>query len=267
MSVNQFAPVANLTTYQRLNEVGELGTYHLLIATEVVKDLQGWSQMWSYPNIDPDVGKDMFIIMDNGLIEAGEPADAEVLHAACEAVHPNVVVLPDVLGHYKETEYLVKRDYGKFKSLGYPLMGVLQGRTAEEVVRLLTLYEALALDYISIPRVMTAHFGSRRWLVERVRWIGKPIHLLGWSENVEDDLRCAAMQGVMGIDSAVPIWWTDPMPRTPPTESPFGSRPSNYWTFSPTGDEFKIIRANIKWSRWWINKYADELRTRAVGTF
>jgi hypothetical protein len=258
--VNKFAPVANLPIYKRLDAANELGDYHLLIATEVVKDLEAWQTFWCGV-----ADSDVFIIMDNGLIEAGAAADFQVVGTAADTVQADCIVLPDALGDFHETRSLFNKYYDSFRSLGRPLMGVVQGQTVEEVAEITKLYIDAGVEYLSIPRVMVEIFGTRRWLVERARWYGKPIHLLGWSENVEDDFRCAAMPGVMGIDSAVPIWWgllpnADTMPYTPPRTSPFGKRPADYWNRDADNNrvDMDLVLTNIRWTRRWIEKYAQE---------
>src|SRR3954462_4813998 len=83
---NQFAPVCNLEVYKHLFDE-DRGTYQLLIATEVVKNPDDWADFWI-----GEVTADHFIIMDNGLIEAGAAADIELIRAACVAVAPSCVV-------------------------------------------------------------------------------------------------------------------------------------------------------------------------------
>ena len=267
---NQFAPVAPLPIYRRLREAGELGDYHLLIATEVVKDFEAWNNFWvPYGSARTD-GR--FIIMDNGLIEAGAAADIDLIAQACDAVQPSCVVLPDVLGDFEGTFREASRHFQTFRKLGYPLMGVIQGENVEEVAEITKFYVDNGVEYLSIPRVMVDIFGTRRWLVERARWYGKPIHLLGWSEDVEDDFQCAAMPGVMGIDSAVPIWWgllpiADHMPARPPKVSPFGKRPADYWTKDADNMrvDMDIVLHNIRWTQSWIDRFVQGALTAVKG--
>lgn len=268
MVENQFAPVANLPIYKHLERAGELGSYHLLIATEVAKDLDGWAQFWKGPahRYTP------FTIMDNGLIEAGAAADHGLVKAACEATNATCVVLPDVLGDYTATTNAAVEAYDDFRKIGLPLMGVIQGKTLEEVAAITQLYIDMDVDYLSIPRVMVEHFGTRRWIVERARWFGKPIHLLGWSEDVEDDLMCAGMGGVMGIDSAVPIWRglvpiAETMPHVPPRHGDFGKRPKDYWEkdADPNRVDMDLVISNIRWVRSWIARYAQTARSAGKG--
>lgn len=261
---NEFAPVANLSIYRRLLAAGELWNYHLHIATEVVKDPVGWHDFWMPGR------SGQFIIMDNGLIETGAAADTGLVGDAADIVGASCVILPDALGEYYKTQRLVVNSYDDFRKIGLPLMGVVQGKTATEVVKMLKLYDDMEVDYISIPRVMVGYHGTRRWIVERAAWNGRPIHLLGWSENLEDDLRCAALPGVMGIDSAVPIWWgltpnAEHFPYRPPMHAAFGKRPVDYWTKDADNNrvDMDIVLANIRWVRNWIGRYVQDVLTAA----
>jgi hypothetical protein len=246
MKVNQFAPVANLETYRRL-PLDVLGEYQLLIATEVVKDLDAWGDFWVGA-----VVTEQFIIMDNGLIESGTSADVGVIGAAAEAVQASCIVLPDTLGDFEATLAASGKAMETYREVGLPLMGVIQGRTVEEVETIIDFYIGNDVEYLSIPRVMVEIFKTRRWLVERVRWRGKPIHLLGWSENVADDLACAAMEGVVGIDSAVPLWLPHYFGPVPTSQTVYGKRPSDFWDAIPDQDDLDRMETNIRWTRGWI---------------
>ena len=61
---------------------------------------------------------------------------------------------------------------------------------------------------ISIPRALVNILGSRREPIEALQNNGfrdVPIHLLGFSCNYHDDIYCARLEGIIGIDSATPI--------------------------------------------------------------
>jgi hypothetical protein len=237
----QFAPVANLPMYDRMQEMGILGDYHLLIASEVVKDIEAWSNFWVEE-------ADQFIIMDNGLIELGYPCDPETLKQAAEAVHADCIVLPDVLGDFEKTLKAVKSSYHELSTLGYPMLGVVQGRTFDQVEALMEFYEHIGVSYVSIPRVMVSIFGSRIPLVKRVQSYGLPIHLLGFSDNLYDDMLAASLPGVMGIDSAVPLWYLGTLPTDPPVDADFGRRPVDYWTMDADQPNY----SNVERIRTWL---------------
>jgi len=243
----QFAPVANLAGYDRLEELGLLGSYHLLIATEVVKDVSAWENFWLVRGpVDGD--PERFVIMDNGLIETGVPTDPQTLKEAADAVEATCIVLPDVLRDYHKTLKVVSAALPELQRTGYPLMGVVQGRTWEEVDYIVDFYQRVGVQFLSIPRVMVEIFGSRVPLVHRFRHRGMPIHLLGFSENMWDDVVSATMSGVIGLDSAVPLWYHTSLPERPPLNADFGRRPRDYWT--TPGDAFNYD--NVGKVRQWL---------------
>lgn len=263
--MNQYAPVASLPIYKRLAAVSNemFGAYHLLIATEVLKDPEAWGEFWDYRNLKiriADQYEDVFVIMDNGLIETGKPLKWKELTRAATTVGASCIVLPDALGDFKTTKKRVIQAMKGITPGDFPLLGVIQGRTDDEVLECLELYQKVGVSYISIPRVMVDIFGSRKPLIRFVQhaWNG-PIHLLGFSDNLNDDMESAAMPGVMGIDSAVPIWRgllpiCEYLPVDPPPHVSYGKRPKEYWTQTPSmvrGD-FDIVAMNIEKVRWWI---------------
>jgi hypothetical protein len=265
----EFAPVASLPIYKRLLDSGDLGNYHLLIASEVLKDVDGWHDFWTYPPFAPEdhpVVKS-FIIMDNGLIETGKPLPPLQLFRAAEAVDANCIVLPDKLGNYDATRKLFLKHFAPMSAGPFPLMGVLQGQTYADVRRLLSLYVEYGVQYVSVPRVMVDIFGSR---IELVHMINsevdsglKPwIHLLGFSNRLEDDMIAASHPMVMGIDSAVPIWMglanEEYLPSRPPVNLDLGRRPKNYWSLEPDPHtvNIDIVNANVRKVRAWLTQYA-----------
>jgi len=271
MGTAAFAPVASLPIYRRLLESGELGTYQLLIASEVLKDSAAWQEFWSFPSLPPEVGKDQFIIMDNGLIETGFPLPATDLELAAAVVDADCIVMPDVLGQMKMTLKLVRANIDALHRTGYPLLGVLQGDSWGDIAKLLDEYAKMNVKYISVPRVMTEIHGSRVGLVHAVadRWqalqgsVTRPhpfIHLLGFSNNLFDDMLAAQHPEVMGIDSAVPIWYAlkenEYFPHVALRQFDVGKRPENYWEMLPDDHRanFDIVLANVRKVRGWLRR-------------
>jgi hypothetical protein len=271
----KFAPVANLEVYRALHRTGLLGNYHLLIATEVVKAPNAWMAFWGseileppFPIITP------FIIMDNGLIETGRPTDPETLVRAASTVGASCVVLPDVLGDMEQTLTLARQalDDG-LEAATIAKLGVVQGQTQAEVMHCVSTYSTWGVKYISVPRVMVSIFGSRVPIVRTLyRTFSMPIHLLGFSENIDDDMRASAQDGVMGIDSATPIWrgliQHEFLPHQPPITANFGKRPPDYWTrgLDPIEGyrETVLIERNLTKVRQWMrDASAREAEARA----
>jgi len=149
-----------------------------------------------------------FIILDNSLIELGEPVSFEVMREAVSIVQPSCIVLPDKLGD-KDATITMSRGASKlWNELHVPFMAVPQGQTLDELAECAQVLAAIqGVMYFGLPRFFTSTTGTRRNAVSLLRrFLPKiPIHLLGFSDNVIDDIYCARMEGVMGIDSAAPI--------------------------------------------------------------
>jgi len=255
MTSGKFAPVANLPVYEMLAESGDLGSYHLLIASEVLKAPKAWGAFWTRRSLID--GEPVFTIMDNALIELGYPLESTQLVAAAAAVMASCIVLPDVLGDAKETMQLAGKalDDAVLRGSGFPLMGVVQGTTLLEVDTTVRFYMNAGVEYLSVPRVMTDIFGSRVELTKRVwDWAYKPIHLLGFSNDLHDDMVAAVQDGVMGIDSAVPLWAGMEDHRLDEITA-MSKRPKNYWDRVPVTDkQFLVMLENVRLTRSLINQ-------------
>jgi len=219
--------------------------------------------MRKYPNSENgEQNGRPYIIMDNSLIELGYPLPVEDVVAAAEIVNATVIVLPDVLGdRIKTLEHATKAaitlDELRPRSpyaRRVKMLGVAQGQTLNEVFSCARdMIQLIGVDIISIPRHVTAKVGSRIKLAEMVRQYGRPVHLLGFSENLLDDFTALGIPGVMGIDSAVPIWYGlqgFELPTTPPINADFGKRPEDYE--SQTEINSKVIQ-NLRRVDRWVN--------------
>lgn len=201
----QFGPVAPLPILEELNDAGVLGTYHLLLAHDVVKHPNQYRRLFNKPN--------MFIIMDNSLIELGHPVDTQTMVDACKIANADVCVLPDYLGDYERTIAATTAVYDEWVSAPLPgFMAVVQGKTFDECVRCINSYRVLdeadkAIEMWSAPKIIQKHLNTRYTLIDKmVKMKCTPIHMLGFSDNLNDDIFCAhSFQDVQGIDSAVPI--------------------------------------------------------------
>jgi hypothetical protein len=158
--------------------------------------------------------------MDNSIVELGHPVDARTMRRALEIVPSQVVVLPDVIREFDQTLELSfgaaeqYREFVDFTKTMY--MAVPQGTSLDELKK--SAWELKFIEGVGcwgVPRHITSLLGSRQ---EFTKWIwddmemhlayrrhGPFIHLLGFSDDMEDDLTCCNLPGVMGIDSAVPI--------------------------------------------------------------
>lgn len=210
--MSRFAPVVPIHMAEDLQRVGLFGDYHLPLAHDVLKFPDEYTSLFRTVRESPE----SFVILDNSLIELGASMDLHSLVQAAEAVSPDCVVIPDELGSGKNTMRMAAHfieewnAYTKdFASDNRPdLMGVVQGASIDECMEVVDLYRMAGVQYISVPRVCTKILGSRIPLLVEILRLNEAfagIHLLGFSDNVFDDLAAAKLPGVMGIDSAVPI--------------------------------------------------------------
>lgn len=205
-----FAPVCSLKMLKQMEDVGDLGEYHLLLAHKVLEQPIEW--MMFFKKINAFLGRKPFIIMDNSLIELGYPLTAQQIADAAGVVNANVIVLPDVLTNHRETVDLsvaaMEALRGKIPDK-MKLLGVVQGTTWKEYLDCAEdLVHYAHVDHLSIPRVTAEVLGSRIYISSAIQEIypDKHIHMLGFSDNIADDI-CATIctPNCMGIDSSLPM--------------------------------------------------------------
>lgn len=215
--MSRFAPVVPVAIAAALqsNTSGDLfGRYHLVLAHDVLKP----EHRELYRKIFERVREsypDPFIILDNSVVELGEAMSLSKLCEAADIVRANCIVIPDVIGDGEATRGRALEFAEEYNSskVAYPLMGVIQGRTLSSCMRTLEVYRTIPnLEYLGVPRILTKQHGSRSlFLTAYVRWtvatkkIHHGIHLLGFSDDILDDVACARLPFVQGIDSSVPI--------------------------------------------------------------
>lgn len=268
--MDRFAPVAPIAIHERMADAGVLGSYHLLLAHQVLASPAVHKAFYRHRlpvmikngNALRERNGKPYIIMDNSLIELGYPLPVADVLVAAETVNASVVVLPDVLGDRIKTLELSAQAANELNELrvssayarGVRMLGVAQGQTLNDVFSCARdLIQQVGVDLVSIPRHVTAKVGSRVKLAEMVRQYGKPVHLLGFSENLLDDFTALGIPGVIGIDSAVPIWFGlqgFELPTTPPVDADFGKRPKDYE--SQTEINSQVIR-NLRRVDRWVN--------------
>jgi len=185
-----------------LKEKGILGNYHLLLAHDIADNETLYREVFG------DLDGAM-IIMDNSTVELGHPVEIDVMLRAKEVVHANLVVLPDYLGEMQETIDGSKSVALQWMQAGLgPFMVVPQGQTLEEVVKCAQSHRNLpSVAAWGIPRHCTKLLGTRMGVIKAVRMVDDifSMHLLGFSDNMHDDLVCARLPFIVGIDSAVPV--------------------------------------------------------------
>ena len=124
--------------------------------------------------------------LDNGAYELGKSLDFSKLMDVVYSILPDVFVLPDVLGSFKETVGLTHRFYSEFNRAYSPktrLMVVAQGSNIDERLRcLFKLRRLVKFDMVGLPRIAA----PRLKLFQAVaKFFKKPIHLLGCPDPYE----------------------------------------------------------------------------------
>lgn len=231
----KFAPVCPAHIAKGLEEDRALGNYHLLLAHDILKHPEEYRKLFNSMN--------GVKILDNSVIELGAAVDIKVIAEAAAVVCANVIVLPDILLDGKQTVIDCKKAYVEWrpildKALGssnWSYMIVPQGKTRAEFAECAEAFADLAyIGWWGIPRNYNIHgLGSRRDAIDICTAIDpqNEIHLLGFSDDIVDDVLSACKDEVSGIDSAVPIraasagmrmsmnlpelgkrgdWWDDP---------------------------------------------------------
>lgn len=257
-----FAPVVPLSIAHTLQTFNMLGNYHLLLAHDVLEHPEKYKKVFLSAT---SKNEPQFITMDNSLIELGFPMRIRDVIEAARVVNANKVVLPDVLGNLEETITMASQAFSEFLSLpkditvGIRMVGVVQGQNQQECFRCLDVYNNRGLD-ISIPRVLVDILGTRREIIQKAYSMGfRNMHLLGFSNNLIDDISCTRMPGVSGIDSAVPIRAGLKHKRISLDDRHFsdilGPR-GDYWqtdTKDTTFLQTEMVMQNIATFRDWIN--------------
>jgi hypothetical protein len=264
--MTRFAPVAPPQLLRSLKEYGDsvLGFYHLLLAHDVV------SRPDDYRNLIP---KGSVVIMDNSVIELGSPVSAETMKEAISIVPTDVVVLPDVIGDMKATIELSCKTAEQYLDVmpnngTRPVfMAVPQGSTPYEVQDCAEgLAEINNLGMWGVGRYITQRFGTRRYMVDFLNhtpWLPRcPIHLLGFSDNFRDDMDCAGIDNVRGIDSAVPLRMGQGYNTIRPYQTYHTPRGS--WWETETGKLVPDTLANIFLVREWLTHGIPEYTQQPV---
>lgn len=211
----KFAPVVPIQIAEQLqgDKIADdlFGGYHLILAHDVLARPEDYARVYGRVK---ERFLDSFIILDNSIVELGKAMEIDDLLHAAAIVQPDCIVAPDVMGDGEGTRSLTRKfsdDYHhatKHQRSPIPLMGVLQGATLEDCIHTYTLYSSLVnLALVSVPRIIVKQHGSRMPLLTELtrRWSFRNIHMLGFSDDLLDDVACARMEIVKGIDSAVPI--------------------------------------------------------------
>lgn len=201
--MTHYSPVAPVEVLLQMKARGIELKYLLLLAHEVVEKPHQYKELLE--------GFSGTIILDNSLIELGVPVPIDTMVTAAAIVEPDFVVLPDKLNDREETVRLstdaIQHHGNKFADkTGY--MIAAQGKDPEDAmwcVETITKKYPAKHFMIGVPREVANVQGSRIPLVHKLTSAGYRVHLLGMSNNFQDDIACTKMYGVEGIDSASPL--------------------------------------------------------------
>lgn len=205
----KFAPVCPPRLLKKMEPYCS-GDYHLLLAHDVAANPEEYKSFFSVNHT---------VIMDNSVIELGGAVDLDTIKKAVINVASNSLVLPDVLLDAKATVESCKAALPTWRrealewlvnQQGVPrgFMIVPQGKTLQEWA---WCAEQFAHDeninFWGIPRNLVKQIGTRRDAIEIARALNpqRRVHLLGFSDDIIDDVLSARNPWVTGIDSAVPI--------------------------------------------------------------
>jgi len=243
-----------------------LGGYHLLLAHDVVKHPSLYRRVYEEVRRRYE---DSFIILDNSVVELGDAVGLSMMVEAAKIVKPDCIVIPDVMNDGAATRYRASefgREYMRelhqdeeLNELNIPLMGVIQGKHYDDWIESAFYYYCMPnVSYIGVPRVVTKAVGSRMPLLHSLlrHEYFQGVHLLGFSDNVLDDVCCARMPGVDGIDSAVPIRAAlAGIPMTIDQPKDYGSR-GHFWETSleKVYRSVNAITDNVCLVRRWIGE-------------
>lgn len=222
--MSKFAPVAPVHILNSMS-LHLLGDYHLFLAHHTVDKDDEFRKLVKRMQLG-HCPQPLNIIMDNSIVELGGAVDDQMILDAVNIVRDElqndrsavIPCLPDVMGSAEGTIELSNKAYeswGRIHNGAYKngVMVVTQGESFEAFAELVNHFLVSGnfpqISWVGIPRYILNQWpkASRRKAVEYVRTVAPHIriHLLGFSWDIFDDMKCARMQGVSGIDSAVPV--------------------------------------------------------------
>lgn len=257
----KFAPVAPIQILETMREKGMhlLGDYHLLLTHHVLEHPERFRAL--FDNTENEAIPQCTIIMDNSVVELGDAvSDAKVLEA-CKVIPDKHWVYPvciDVMADGPATREASTESFHWWRenAPSYSPMIVLQGNSWEEFVKsadyfLLDLQFG-ALSNVGIPRILVDHLNTRWRAIKYVEALRPDInvHLLGFSNDVTDDVICANHPSVAGIDSAVPVRY--PVHAPDALYTPGASIPKRPEDWFENGEYTDQVGKNVLAMRKWV---------------
>jgi hypothetical protein len=214
----RFAPVAPIQVLEGLWAAGPevFGNYHLLLAHHTVEHPKRFADLF---RAIEDKGTSVDVIMDNSIVELGDAVSIEMVAEAVNIIQENAPnsncypVLVDVMGDGLATREAIRKNYLDWVEGcgGDGFMAVCQGKDLDDYEESVAMFSDRVaypnIKILGIPRVLVNTCGSRLPAVEMVKKHRKThlIHMLGFSDDMQDDLAALKDLGCGGIDSAVPL--------------------------------------------------------------
>lgn len=212
--MTKFCIVAPPQILEGLQGRGLMGTHHLLLAHDVVHQAQKYESLFKYRSWDKI---DELVILDNSAIELGNAVDLGMMRDAIAIVKPTVAVLPDVLldGEATARSCLNALDTWP-QALGDDVRYcyIPQGkRVTEFIASARAISDNPLVTMWGCPRNVVKYHGSRSMALSCLLEINpsRNIHMMGFSDNLVDDINCAKQFRVASIDSAVPLRLNHPL--------------------------------------------------------
>jgi hypothetical protein len=193
----------------QLQSLGHLGPTHLLLAHDIVVE----ENQKIYEQVFRDNHNTFdHVVLDNSVVELGDAQIDDVIKKAGELTLPTCVVLPDVQMDGPATLRASQEGYIRWQRT-FPkelqnYMMVPQGKTLEEFVACAEEFvDVPNINYWGVPRNLLKNLPTRMEAIEILHILApdRHIHMLGFSDNMIDDIICARNPKVLAIDSAVPL--------------------------------------------------------------
>lgn len=266
----KFAPVGPVHILREILDAGEFREYHLLLAHHTMERAEEFTSLINdYHSGRYGAYNPATIIMDNSIVELGGAVEDDLIRKAVETIKTGssdatvIPVLPDVMGDGLQTRLASAEAYERWiddQMPGDGFMLVTQGPTFVDFAALVDFFfihfreDFKLINWVGIPRKLVSSLSdhSRARAVRYIQTVAPhvKIHLLGFSEDIHDDILCASLPAVTGIDSAVPIRYDGVLtPMT--TEEEVGPRGNWFEEGHMTQQTFRNLR-NI---RNWVGQY------------
>lgn len=268
----KFAPVAPVQMLRDMLARGIFGDYHLFLAHHTVERKTEFDPLIGHLTIQRELQyRTVTIIMDNSIVELGGAVDDDMIREAVltaqggRAIYTDrrirvIPVLPDVMGDGEATRELSEEAYIRWQDTQMPgesFMLVTQGNCWEDFCRLVNHFFVENADafpkigWVGIPRLLLKSMNTRWAAIHYIKAVAPhvKIHLLGFSDNIWDDVLCARVKGVTGIDSAVPCRYNGLL--TPITTPEAIGKRTPDWLEKGVLSQMNVL--NIQNCRKWVN--------------